>query len=108
MADNHLICSFLLPCYLCKNTLSQNSPIVALQCGHVFHELCVDKWRNQGNRINFQNCPQQIFYGCQPGSKKQKLLLPSLECECHDKEFDQAKKLKQQVRNLNFILSIRG
>jgi hypothetical protein len=105
MADNHIFCP-LLPCYVCKNTLSENPPIVSLKCGHVFHLICVDKWRNQGHR-NYQNCPQQIIFGCEPCSMKQKLLLPSLECECHKTKLDVARELKEKVWNVIFWLSIR-
>ena len=98
MAEKQQLCA-LLPCYVCEKTLYGNVPIIVLKCGHIFHQVCVEKF--QGNR-NKQNCPQQIFFGCQPDSMKQKIFLPIVESEC----LDQAKKLEEQVCNANYIFII--
>jgi hypothetical protein len=102
MADNQQLCT-LLPCYVCKKTLSGNLPVIVLKCGHIFHEVCVDKFQRNKNP---KNCPQQIFFGCQPDSMKIKTLLPVVESDCYDTKLDQAKKLEEKVCNVNFIFII--
>ena len=98
MADKQQLCA-LLPCYVCKKTMHGNVAVITLICGHVFHQVCVEKFQG---KINQQNCPMQIYFGCEPHRMMQKIFLPVPETECLDRE----KKLEEKVCNANYIFII--
>lgn len=41
-------------CVICTDLFAANSQISAVNCGHLFHEDCLSKWLNSGQKT----CPQ--------------------------------------------------
>ena len=59
-----------LVCVICTELFVVNSHISVVHCGHLFHEDCLSKWLNSGQKT----CPQ-CRYSCNSKSIIKKLYL---------------------------------